>query len=189
METAQLVLLSIVLSASSMCFAEDSVLGEGPANSAKRVPTLYSEMGRFCDVPADLLYAVAIGESGRFLDGQTKPWPWTLNVAGESFYFDSRDEQFEALMDAITEGKIVDIGPMQLNWRWKFERLQSPWVATDPAFNVNTAARIIRGHYDANPQAGWFAAVGMYHREADRPQDHEARRIYIDRIRRTWERL
>lgn len=189
MDTTRLILFATTLFANVFSCADEPRLGDEGAGTAKRVPRLYREMARFSDVPPALLYAVALGESGRLLDGKMKPWPWTLNVAGKGFYFDSREEQFDALMAAITDGKIVDIGPMQLNWHWKFERLQSPWLATDPAFNVNTAARIIRSHYEADPKAGWFAAAGRYHREANRPKDYEARRIYTDRVKRAWERL
>lgn len=153
------------------------------------VPELYLAVSRFCDVPARLLYAVAKAESGRDLAGEgVEPWPWTLNIEGESHYYDSREAVFEALMPTLAEGRVVDIGLMQLNWGWKFDDLMSPWLATDPYFNTNTACRIIRTHYEADKTAGWFAAVGRYHREADAPKHEAARRAYTDRVRRLWER-
>jgi hypothetical protein len=40
-----------------------------------------SEVG----VPSTLLYAVALAESGRVVGGlrTARPWPWTLNLAGQ----------------------------------------------------------------------------------------------------------
>ncbi len=162
---------------------------KGNAARSTSIPQTYRQVGAFCDVPARLLYAVALGESGRKVAGQWTAWPWTLNVQGRGFYFDSRERVFEALMQAITEGRSVDVGPMQLNWRWKYDWLPSPWLATEPVFNIGTGARIIRAHYDRNPNAGWFEAAGRYHREANRPQDFVARERYIGNVKRAWGRI
>ncbi len=182
MATNKVVLILIALTFSAAVHATG-------IDTKKDVPALFTEMGRFCDVPPDLLYSIALCESGRNVNGKVKPWNWTLNIAGKGYYYDSREEQFDALMNAISEAKTVDIGPMQLNWEWKYERLMSPWMATDPVFNLNTACRIIRAHYENNPLDGWFQAAGKYHREANRPEDIKIRKAYISRIKRAWEML
>lgn len=154
-----------------------------------QIPAIYQKVAQFCDVPPKLLYAVALGESGRKVGGHWTAWPWTLNVDGKGFYFSSREKLFDALMKAITESRSVDVGPMQLNWHWKFEWLPSPWLATEPVFNIGTGCRIIRAHYDANPKAGWFEAAGRYHREANRAKDYAARDRYIERVIKAWGRI
>ncbi len=156
---------------------------------AKPVPDLFIAISRYCDVPARILYAVAKAESGRTIDGELSPWPWTLNIEGSSFYFESREDQFDALMIAISEGQIVDVGYMQLNWRWKFDLLISPWQATDPYFNITTGCRVIRNHYEANSAAGWFEAVGRYHVESNSDKAVARREAYTERVRRIWRAL
>ena len=34
-----------------------------------------------------MLYSVALTESKVLLRGEYVPWPWTLNVAGKSYYY------------------------------------------------------------------------------------------------------
>ncbi len=44
-------------------------------------------------VPLDVLRAISRVETGRALDGQLAPWPWTINVEGKGFWFDSEQER------------------------------------------------------------------------------------------------
>ncbi|MEE9493606.1 MAG: hypothetical protein V3W04_09555 [Gammaproteobacteria bacterium] len=152
----------------------------------QRVPEMYSEIGRYCDVPGGLLYALARAESGKSTHQSFEPWPWTLNIEGQGHYYENRDTMFDALMQAITQGRQVDIGLTQLNWHWKYDRLISPWQATDPVFNLKTACNIVREHYDNAPEKGWFHATGKYHRESDSPASLAIRHRYSERVRQLW---
>jgi hypothetical protein len=150
-------------------------------------PDIYAQVGRFCDVPGQLLYALARAESGKLTkDGSIEPWPWTLNIEGTGHYYPNRDTMFDSLMTAIAEDRQVDIGLTQLNWHWKYERLVSPWQATDPVFNLKTACNIVREHYDNDPQSGWFFAAGKYHRESDSPASLAIRHRYSERVKKYW---
>ena len=155
------------------------------------LPQAYVAVAHFCGAPAGLLYAVATSESGRAIEGQgTRPWPWTLNVEGKGFYFETREQQFDALMEAISAGKVVDIGLMQLNWGWQYDRLVSPWQATDPIYNLTAGCRILREYYDAQgSDASWAWAVGKYHRGSDAPKHVRAATAYAARVLAIWERL
>ena len=165
-----------------------ALLGTGASSTA--VPALYARTGEFCGVPARLLYAVALVESDRPGDGGIRePWPWTLNVAGEGRYFESRQAAYEALIEAIKRGDVVDIGEMQLNWGYKYAYLVSPWLATDRVFNITTACRILRNHYRGRASGNWFLAAGLYHREATTPTATAARGAYIARVQRAWRSL
>lgn len=175
MATTRLVLV-VCLLLSSRLVAADSVSG------------LIGQVSDYCRVPAGLLYAVARVESGRWVAGQIEPWPWTLNVAGEARYFESREAQFSALMQALQTGQGVDIGPMQLNWRWQYERLTSPWLVTDPAFNLVTGCRILRELFDhPDSQGSWHWAIGKYHRRSEAPHHVAAANRYADRVVTFWE--
>ena len=88
----------------------------------------YDVVADYVGVPRDIFYAMALAESGRERDGQLAPWPWTLNVAGDAHFYPDRDAMFAALMAALQNGQLcVDVGPLQLNWYWQFERIASPW--------------------------------------------------------------
>ncbi|MEQ9590914.1 MAG: hypothetical protein RJS97_23470 [Parvibaculaceae bacterium] len=156
--------------------------------SADSVSVLIGQISDYCRVPAGLLYAVARVESGRWVAGEVEPWPWTLNVAGEAKYFESREAQFNALMQALQAGQGVDIGPLQLNWWWQFDRLNSPWLATDPVFNLVTGCNILRELYDHPDSHGsWHWAIGKYHRRSEAPQHVAAANLYADLVVTFWD--
>lgn len=149
---------------------------------------LYPSLSAYCGVPVGLLYAVTRTESGRWVNGQVEPWPWTLNVDGEGHYFETREEQYAALMVALQSGQGVDVGPMQLNWRWQFERLDSPWLSTDPVVNVLTGCRLLRELYEhPNSQGSWHWAVGKYHRRSTKAHHVAAANRYADQVFRIWD--
>ena len=49
-------------------------------------------------MPRALLFSVAMVESGRFNaeTRKTRPWPWTINAEGQSFYFKSKKDAISA---------------------------------------------------------------------------------------------
>ena len=63
------------------------------------VPAGYRTVAAEQGVPASLLYAVALAESGTVVDAREKirPWPWTLNVSGQGRFFPSRQAASVAL--------------------------------------------------------------------------------------------
>ncbi len=159
-----------------------------PLYAAKTIPPMYQTVADYTGVPAKILYAVALSESGRTVAGKFEPWPWTLNIAGKGKYFDSRQAMFDSLMDVLQSGATnVDIGPMQTNWHWQFERAISPWQITDPGYNIKTAAEILKEHYQAT--GDWWIAVGKYHRASDKPKHKQGAARYAERVRKRWSRL
>ena len=152
------------------------------------VPEPYRSVAAYSGVPPGILYAMALQESGRHMKGEWAPWPWTLNINGEPQYYDGRQAMFQALMAAVGAGTTnVDIGPLQVNWRWQFELLGSPWQSTDPVYNTKVGSQILRRH---SLQTGdWWQAVGRYHRPADDPNHRMVAQAYSDRVKRRWEQL
>lgn len=141
----------------------------------------------YVGVPADILYAMALAESGRLVDGSFMPWPWTLNVEDEPKRYDSREDMFKDLMRVLGEGKLrVDIGPMQTNWFWQFDKLKNPWRATHPATNLKIAAELLRAYYDEH--GDWWVAVGLYHRPRQEESDQLIRDAYVARVRKHHQR-
>ncbi len=128
------------------------------------VPAGYRTVADEHGVPASILYAVALAESGTVVDPRRKirPWPWTLNVSGQGRFFPSRQAASAALQVELADGReSVDIGLMQINWRYHKGRLASPTRALDPYHNLRVAAEILRDCYQR--RGDWWAAVGCYH--------------------------
>ena len=63
---------------------------------------------RGANVPPDLLIAIAGAESGYH--------PWALNIKGRQVFCQSREEAETVLETTPTDD--IDIGLMQINWRF-----------------------------------------------------------------------
>ncbi len=154
--------------------------------SDESVPAGYRSIAKECGVPYTVLYAVALTESGRQVASTDvyRPWPWTLNVAGRGYFFDSRQEAWQALMDWIKAGRrSIDIGLMQINWRYHQERLGTTWQALDPYFNLRIGAEILHECY--RDEHDWWVSVGCYHAPSNQRRADEYRRRVVSR----WQRI
>ena len=127
-------------------------------------------------IPAELLYALALTESGRAEAHAARPWPWTLNDGGEGRWFDTRAEAELALADLISEGRSnIDIGCFQLNLRWHGEAFLTPAEMLDPGRNADYAARFLLDLYHRS--GSWDQAVASYHSATK-----ELAEIYMNRF-------
>ena len=149
------------------------------------VPEGYRAVANEVGIPHTVLYAVALSESGKPLDTKGfRPWPWTLNVAGQGYYFSSRTEAWQALQQLLGNGKTsIDIGLMQVNWRYHRSRLGSPWQALDPYHNLRVGARILQACLQQKGDC--WSGVGCYHA----PNDPERANRYRDQVQSRWQRL
>jgi soluble lytic murein transglycosylase-like protein len=129
---------------------------------ALAVPAAYHQVAEEYAVPAGILFAIALTESGRkAADGQTLPYPWAMNVNGKAFYFANRAEAARHLTQLLDEGKQPDIGLMQVNWRYHRRKLGDVNQAFDPWLNLRAGATVLREAYRAT--GDWWQAVGRYH--------------------------
>ncbi len=126
-------------------------------------------------IPPGLMTAIARVESGRSSDGSFSAWPWTLNQGGDGTWHDSRSAAAAALEALLAQGITnVDIGCMQLNWRWHGHAFPDAATMLDPKRNTAHAARFLA---DLFAETGdWTEAVARYHsRDPDRGAAYAAR--------------
>lgn len=143
---------------------------------ALRVPAAYHEVALEYDVPAGILFAIALAESGRKVaDGRMLPYPWAMNVDGRAFYYASRREADVNLERMLAAGEKPDVGLMQVNWRYHEAKLGDANSAFDPWLNLRAGAMILRDAYRAT--GDWWAAVGRYH--SGTPKRAEAYRARV----------
>ena len=150
------------------------------------VPAGYRLVASHYDIPAEVLYAVGLTESARQVDstGTVRPWPWTLNVQGKGFFYASREQVQRALEGFLDVGfESIDIGLMQVNWRYHRSYLESPQLALDPYHNLRVAAKILRECHQS--RRDWWEAVGCYHAPNS---PHRADR-YRARVFKHWQRV
>lgn len=109
-------------------------------------------------IPRGLLRAISIVESGR----NGRPWPWTIGEPGAPLYASSREVAAAEARRRISQGRrSIDLGCLQVNWRWHGERFPDPEWVLEPKNNAEYAAwhlaelRHIHG--------SWTLAVARYH--------------------------
>lgn len=151
--------LSAVGAVCSIGMASATFAGEIP-------PAAYQSAAHRHRVPANVLFAVALQESGTLLGGRLIPWPWTLNVAGRPYRYPNRSAACAALRDALVHlpPTRVDVGLGQINVGFHGHRVAHPCALLDPYQNLDLTAALLREHY--TPADDWLIAIGHYHRPA-----------------------
>ncbi|MDR1083350.1 MAG: lytic transglycosylase domain-containing protein [Deltaproteobacteria bacterium] len=123
--------------------------------SEDNIPTadLFIEPAETYNLSKSLLMAVSEVESGFN--------PWAVNVEGQAFIYDAKEEALAKISEARIAGKSFDSGLMQVNSYWLDKYGISPEAALDPAANVHFGGWILNQEFrrlgDMN------SAVGAYH--------------------------
>lgn len=122
------------------------------------VPLTTLAMVAGTDIPAEILTAIAVKESGV----RGRYWPWTINWNGRSFYLESRQKAVLAAKYLINKGiSDFDVSLMQVNWRWNGNRFPSIESAFDPVTNMRVAGQILAENHKAT--GNWTSAIARYH--------------------------
>ncbi len=159
---AAIIALGLGLSAipAQALVSDDHSLVEGAKLCTRYLPRHEREYG----IPVHLLAAIASTESGRYHRalGLNLPWPWTINVEGKGYFFDSKQEAVAAVQQFHARGfRSIDVGCMQVNLHhhpYAFANLEQ---AFDPAYNVAYAARFHRQNFEK--EGAWRKATADYH--------------------------
>lgn len=130
-------------------------------------------------VPADVLHAISLTETGRPDGGRLRPWPWAINREGEGHWFRSRAEAFAFAQSSLAEGRpSFDVGCFQINYYWHGENFPSLETMFDPETGARYAARFLRSLY--LERGSWLAAAGAYHSQT--PERASIYRARFERI-------
>lgn len=141
-----------------------------------RIEAAMSAVSNLYHIPIGLLHAISLTESG--INGS--PWPWTLNVYGVPYRFQSANQTKAAVKSFLAKGiDVVDIGPMQVDWKYHHHQLENVTAAVNPLRNVAVAGRILKT--DFNETGSWISAVGLYHGGGAQRQN-----TYINEVFSRW---
>lgn len=147
-------------------YAETEALAEG-AGSWRRcadVLRLFARVKQATGVHELTLYGLAMNES-RY---KNRPWPWTLNIGGKGYRFDTKEQAWAVAEKLLKSGYVnFDIGITQTSWKYNGRRYRSTWEALDPLTNMLVAANILIENYNETRDVN--KSVGYYHnRSPDR---------------------
>lgn len=156
----------------------------GPTFSRiEHIPDAYHIVADKTKVPVIVLFSIALQESGRKVSGTYLPWPWTLNVENESYYFSSRIIAENALKNFVNikKSKKIAVGVGQIYLPSHGHMFRDPVDILDPATNLFYSANILATEYrwlKRNNMASWWMAAGRYHT----PSRPDLARTYRDLV-------
>ena len=115
------------------------------------------------NLPIHLLSSISRVEAGRKLSsGEVKGWPWSINHAGKGLYFETKKGALKYLKNAVSNGsKNIDVGCMQLNYRWHKGAFSSLEDMFDPEKNIQYAAKFVKELYGRHQN--WEDVIKHYH--------------------------
>ncbi|AXQ94987.1 transglycosylase SLT domain-containing protein [Cereibacter azotoformans] len=118
---------------------------------------------RATGVPEEVLQAITLAETGRrSAEGALRPWPWAVNLAGESHWFSTRAEAEGFVKQVLLAGRRnLDVGCFQINHRWHADGFASVHEMFDPQANALYAAHYMLRLRERS--ADWSMAAGAYH--------------------------
>lgn len=171
---------SICLAVPTTAFAENTANVSVPSWSICENATVAAEMAQ--RLPRAMLFSVSMVESGRFnkTTRKTRPWPWTINAEGQSYYFNSKSEAVAATRLLLKQGmRSIDVGCMQINLRYHPDAFKNLEAAFDPATNVAYGAEFLQQLYSRTKS--WPDAIATYH-----SQSKTHNRPYFARVINVW---
>lgn len=136
-------------------------------------------------IPAGLVQALALAESGRWLkeDQTTKPWPWTVTSGKDSFYLPTKSAAIAKVQELKANGRTnIDVGCMQINLHYHPEAFTNLDEAFDPHANVAYGTKFLR---DLRLQTrSWGKATAFYH-----SRDRARGNSYRAKVYKFWRNL
>ncbi len=156
---------------------------------AETIPSAYQRIAMEYKIPPSILYGIAYAESGKTIrPGVYKPWPWTLNVAGVPRRYPTRKSAYKGLIYFLKQGvKSIDIGLMQVNWRYHRDKLGTPWQALDPFNNTRAGAKVLQTEFKKVGE--WRKAIGRYHSPGRKTAQKKRAINYANRVMRHVARI
>ena len=133
-------------------------------------------------VPDKLVPAIARVESGRLdpATGRIRPWPWTINVEGTGYFFDSKADVIAAVQGYQARGvRSIDVGCMQVNLMHHPKAFADLDDSFDPPANARYAVRFLAALYQQSKD--WNLATAWYH-SADPERGEEYQRLVFGRV-------
>lgn len=125
--------------------------------------TVFDSAARSVGLDPTLLYAVALAESA-YSASPGKVAPSCLAIRGNKPYYPQTKQEAIGILDRILPlRKSVDIGCMQINWKWHGDRFDSPEQLLDPVTNINAAATILKDAINSVPNEQTALGIGRYH--------------------------
>ena len=114
------------------------------------------------EIPKGLLLGIGKAEAIRKIKNKFVIWPWTINHAGKSMFFDTKKQMRNYVFKNLKRNDFnMDVGCMQINIKWhknNFKKI-SDMFEVNP--NISYAASFLQQL--KNKHGSWDNAIKSYH--------------------------
>ncbi|MAI28727.1 MAG: hypothetical protein CMP38_00820 [Rickettsiales bacterium] len=152
------------------------------SNSITNCFNLTEKYGKEFNIPDKLLTSISLVESGIKKNNKFVSWPWTLNVAGKSKFFDNKNDALDFLKKNYknkNKNKNIDVGCMQISLKYHFNEFDSLENILDPDENVKYAAKFLKNLFSKHKR--WNEAISRYHSSVP-----IRKKQYLKRVKNYW---
>ena len=135
------------------------------------------------DIPKGLLLGIGKAEAIRKIKNKFVIWPWTLNHAGKSMFFDTKKQMKNYVFKNLKRNDFnIDVGCMQINIKWhknNFKKI-SDMFEVNP--NISYAASFLKQL--KNKHGSWDKAIKHYH-----SSDPKKNNPYLIKVKSFWKKV
>ena len=134
------------------------------------------------DIPKGLLLGIGKAEAIRKINNKYIIWPWTINHAGKSMFFDTKKQMRNYVSKKLKKNDFnIDVGCMQINIKWhknNFKKI-SDMFEINP--NISYAASFLKQL--KNRHGSWDEAIKYYH-----SSDPKKNNPYLIKVKSFWKK-
>ena len=134
------------------------------------------------DIPKGLLLGIGKAEAIRKINNKYIIWPWTINHAGKSLFFDNKEQMKNYVFKNLNRKDFnIDVGCMQINIKWhknNFKKI-SDMFEVNP--NISYAASFLKQL--KNKHGSWDKAIKHYH-----SSDPKKNNPYLIKVKNFWKK-
>ena len=134
------------------------------------------------DIPKGLLLGIGKAEAIRKINNKYIIWPWTINHAGKSLFFDNKEQMKNYVFKNLKRKDFnIDVGCMQVNIKWhknNFKKI-SDMFKVNP--NISYAASFLKQL--KNKHGSWDKAIKHYH-----SSDPKKNNPYLIKVKNFWKK-
>ena len=135
------------------------------------------------DTPKGLLLSIGKAEAIRKINNKYIIWPWTINHAGKSMFFDTKKQMRNYVFKNLKRNDLnMDVGCMQINIKWhknNFKKI-SDMFEVNP--NISYAASFLQQL--KNKHGSWDNAIKHYH-----SSDPKKNKPYLIKVKSFWKKV
>ncbi|MAI02356.1 MAG: hypothetical protein CMP40_00815 [Rickettsiales bacterium] len=166
----------IVLNFSLLVFTPNSVIGNDTLICKNEIRKTEERL----NIPKNLLLSIALTESGKKINGNFIPWPWTINTKGKGQFFKNKNQVIAKVKNNLKNKKNnFDVGCMQINYYYHGSKFMNIEEMLDPSKNVLYSGKFIIQL--KNKHKNWKEAISRYH--SNTPWRKE---MYFSKVMNNW---